>query len=490
MDSLVNKTLKTFHVPGIALAIIKDNHIIHAKGYGVRSIRTGEPVNEHTAFAIASNSKAFTAVALGLLVDEKKLRWDTKVTDVLPEFKMYDPYVTAEFTIRDLLTHRSGLGLGAGDLMVWPDSADFTKSEIIHNLRYLKPVSSFRTKFDYDNLLYIVAGEVIARLSGMSWEEFIERRILKPLNMTHSAASLSRMADQSNVIDAHALVDGHLQVIPRQLSEATNAAGGINSSVSDMSRWLMMLLNNGKYGQHLEKQLISEHTLREIWSPQTIYHDDSPYHTHFSSYGLGFFLRDECGYFVVEHTGGLAGMVTQVTLIPELKLGIIVFTNQQSGAAFTAISNQLKDGYYGIIGKDRIQENFDQEQAWFAKGKSATDSLWKVIEHQRENTTIDLASYVGTYRDDWFGKVDITRHSQHLFFTAQRSPKLKGTLTHYKGNTFIVRWNDRSLDADAYLIFSLNKDGFASSIKMQAISPLTDFSFDFQDLNLKRINEY
>ncbi|MEJ7674328.1 MAG: serine hydrolase domain-containing protein [Chitinophagaceae bacterium] len=175
IDSLTQITLKTFDVPGIAVAIVKDGKIIHSKGYGVRSLNTKQKVDENTLFGIASNSKAFTAAALGMLVDEGKIKWDDKVIDYVPEFRLYNPYVTEEFTIRDLLTHRSGLGLGAGDLMFWPDSSDFTKKDMIHNLRYLKQVSSFRTKYDYDNNLYIVAGEVLARAAGMSWEDFIQK---------------------------------------------------------------------------------------------------------------------------------------------------------------------------------------------------------------------------------------------------------------------------------------------------------------------------
>ena len=193
IDSLVEKTMKTFDVPGIAVAIVKDDKVIHSKGYGVRSLNTMQKADENTLFGIASNSKAFTTAALGILIDEKKLSWDDKVIDYIPEFRLYNPYVTEEFTIRDLLTHRSGLGLGAGDLMIWPGLNNFTLKDIIHNLRYLKPVSGFRTKFDYDNLLYIVAGEVVARVSGMSWEDFIETRIMKPLNMTGSAAAYQQV---------------------------------------------------------------------------------------------------------------------------------------------------------------------------------------------------------------------------------------------------------------------------------------------------------
>lgn len=258
IDKLVTRTLETFNVPGIAVAVIKDDLVVHMKGYGVRSIATGHKTDENTLFAIASNSKAFTAAALGMLIDEGKLTWETKVIDIIPEFRLYNSYVTEDFNIKDLLTHRSGMGLGAGDLMLWPDSSTFTKEEIIHNLRYLKQVSSFRTKYDYDNLLYLVAGEVVARVSGQSWEDFVEERIMEPLGMERSSTSLRRVKDNSNIIDAHVPVEGKLQVIPKYQSDLLNPAGGIISSVADMTAWVMMQLNRGKYGEGLGKQLISE----------------------------------------------------------------------------------------------------------------------------------------------------------------------------------------------------------------------------------------
>ena len=183
LDDLMQRTMKTFDVPGIAVAIVKDGKVIISKGYGVTNIKTQQKVDGNTLFGIASNSKAFTSAALAMLVDEKKINWDDKVIQYIPEFKMYNDYVTNEFTIRDLLTHRSGLGLGAGDLMIWPDGHNFTPKDIIKNIHFLKPVSSFRTKYDYDNLLYVIAGEVIERVSGKTWCDFIDTRILKPLQM-------------------------------------------------------------------------------------------------------------------------------------------------------------------------------------------------------------------------------------------------------------------------------------------------------------------
>ncbi len=489
IDVLVANTMKTFDVPGIAVAVVKDDALIHSKGYGVRSMKTGQKVDSNTLFGIASNSKAFTAAALGMLVDEKKLDWNDRVIDYIPEFRLYDPYVTNEFTIADLLTHRSGMGLGAGDLMIWPGRNDFGMTDIIHNLRYLKPVSSFRTKYDYDNLLYIVAGEVVARVSGISWEDFIEKRILLPLEMKGSAAAYSRLKDKSNVIDPHAPVNGKVQVIDRNFNEVANAAAGIYSNISDMSRWIIMLMNKGKYGEGKSKQLFSETVIRAMWSPQTIIpvRESAEYKTHFASYGLGWRLNDIMGYKQVGHTGGLAGIVTQVTLIPEIRLGIIVFTNQQSGAAFRAITNTILDSYFGIKGADRVMEYYKAERKSIEEAAKITDEIWKAIDNQKViSYRPDFAIYTGTYTDKWFGEVTISDKKGHLWFDSKRSPDLSGEMFPYRGNTFIVKWNDRSMDADAYVIFCLDINGRASGMTMKAISPLTDFSYDFHDLEFRR----
>ena len=488
IDDLVSRTLTAFDVPGIAVAVVKDGKIVHSKGYGIRSLTTKAKVDENTLFGIASNSKAFTAAALGMLMDDGKLTWDDKVIDHIPEFRMYNAYVTEEFTIRDLLTHRSGLGLGAGDLMFWPDSSDFTMKDIIYNLRYLKPVSGFRTKYDYDNLLYMVAGEVIERVSGKSYEEFVEERIMKPLQMNNSAGSWIRVKDKTNAIDAHAPVNGQVQVISRDRFRYGNSAGGINSSIADMSKWIIMQMDGGKYG---DKQLFSHKVHNEMWTPQTMIpvNASPPYNTHFSSYGLGWFLSDVKGYQEVTHTGGLAGMVTQVTLLPELKLGIIVFTNQQSGGAFTAITNTIKDSYLGIPRTDRVKIYSERMHASVARADSITDNIWASIKaEQRKNSgKVDYKSFAGTYRDKWLGDIILSEKDGKFRFNAKRSPKLSGEVFFYKNNTFIVKWDRRSFDADAYLYFQTDKDGKPSSIKMEPISFLTDFSFDFQDLNLQRV---
>lgn len=495
IDALVQRTLTTFDVPGIAVAVVKDGKVVHAKGYGVRSLKTGAPVDENTLFGIASNSKAFTAAALGMLMDEGKLTWDDKVIDHVPEFRMYNAYVTEEFTIRDLLTHRSGLGLGAGDLMFWPDSSNFTMKDIIHNLRYLKPVSGFRTQYDYDNLLYMVAGEVIERVSGKTWSEFVEQRIMKPLQMNRSAGYYERLADKVNVIDAHAPVNGKVQVIGRDIMRFGYSAGGINASVADMSKWVIAQLNRGKYGDNLSQKLFSEKAHAEMWSPQTILPTGPtatpPYNTHFAAYGLGWFLSDVKGFKQVTHTGGLAGMVTQVTLLPELQLGIIVFTNQQSGAAFSSVTNTIKDSYLGLPPTGWVARYSERVKKGQEEADKITKDIWDGIEKEQKATTakVDFANYAGTYRDRWFGDVVLSQQGGRTWFRSVRAPKLTGELFYYKGNTFVVKWNNRSLDADAFVTFQVDDTMKPASIKMKPISPLTDFSFDFQDLDLQRVKD-
>jgi len=489
IDSLVKATLITFDVPGIAVGIIKDDKLVFAKGYGVRSLTEKLPVDEHTLFGIASNSKAFTSAALAMLADEGKLKWDDKVTDYVPGFMMYDAWVTREFTIRDLLTHRSGLGLGAGDLMFWPEGGDMTREEMIHNIRYLKPVSSFRSKYDYDNNLYMVAGQVIEKVSGISWEAFIEQRIMKPLGFTTSKASYNRVVPGANMIAPHAPADGKVIQIPHDWNPTVNAAGGIVSNITDLSKWLIMQMNDGEYGNG--KKLFSKKNHDEMWQLQTVIPVKAagPYNTHFSGYGLGWFLSDVKGYKQVAHTGGLAGTVTQITLLPELKLGIIVLTNQQQGAAFKTITNTILDSYLGYTNRGWLNK---YRASYIAANKEA-DSIKRSVEAdvaaQLKHHKISMPDslFTGTYHDNWFGNVAITAKNDGLWFAATRSPRLTGKLFAYKANTFIVKWTDRSLDADAYVMFTLDKNGKASGFTIEAISPLTDFSFDFQDLDLKRI---
>ncbi|HLA56762.1 MAG TPA: serine hydrolase [Flavobacterium sp.] len=487
VDDVVQRTMKTFNVPGIAVGIIKDGKVVLAKGYGVTNIKTQQKTDANTLFGIASNSKAFTTAALAMLVDEGKINWDDKVIKYIPEFKMYNEYVTAEFTIRDLLTHRSGLGLGAGDLMIWPDGHNFTPEDIIKNIQYLKPVSAFRSKYDYDNLLYVIAGEIIHRVSGKTWDDFIAESILKPLQMDHSAPTWTMLKDTTNTIVPHVPTDGKLQIIPRYKNHIFDAAAGIYSSVNDLSKWVIMQLQNGKYGNG--QQLFSEAQHNEMWTAQTILplKNFKPYKSLFKSYGLGWQLTDINGHLQVSHTGGLDGIVTQVIMIPDVQLGIIVLTNQQSGAAFTAISNTIKDSYLGISNPDHVTALGADRKGKEADADKITDEVWAAVnKNLKSKLRIDARKYVGTFKDNWFGEVVISEKKGKLYFASKRSPRLSGEILFYKDQNYIVKWNIRSFGADAHIFFDLDEKGITNHFTMKPISPLTDFSYDFQDLDFSR----
>lgn len=494
IDSIVNKSMETMPQAGIAVAVIKNGEIVHAKGYGVTSIETNEKVNENTRFAIASNTKSFTATALAILVDEGKLDWRDKVVDHIPEFKMYNPYITANFNIQDLLTHRSGLGLGAGDLMFFPDGADFTISDVLKSFQYQKPVSAFRTKFDYDNLLYMVAGEVVARVSGISWSEFVEQRIMKPLGMTNSAGLYKNLKSKSNVALPHSSEKGKIKQLAtyEDPNGTLGAAGGIYSSVIDLGKWLQMHLDGGKYGKNLETQLISRENHAEMLKPHTnmefTLEPKDNYKTHFNAYGLGWDISDMNGFVVVQHTGGLPGMLSRTLMVPELDLGIIVLTNSSPGGfSFFTIPAEILDSYLDIERRDWISFAKERIDAMESAGDSVLTAVWETVE-KAKSKDLNIEDYLGIYQDNWFGKVEIMQKDGKLWFRSFRSPKLHGEMFFYKANTFAVKWDYQDMECDAFASFELNENGKATRIKMKGISPNIDFSFDFQDLDLKRID--
>lgn len=493
IDSIVQESMSTFPQAGIGVAVIQDGEVTHLKGYGIRSAETGEPVDENTLFAIASNSKAFTTTALAMLVDQGKLSWEDKVIDHIPEFRMYAPYVTANFTIVDLLTHRSGLGLGAGDLMFYPPGADFTVEDVIKSFQYHEPVSPFRTKYDYDNLLYIVAGEVIHRISGKSWDQFVEEEIMDKLGMENSVGIFQNITNNSNVAMPHKIEDGEVKQVDTYLKKdgSVAASGGIYSSVKDMSKWVRMHLNKGAYGDSLKQRLISEDNQRELWKIRTLIHNDPygnwVYNVHYHGYALGFFVQDQNGYTVVNHSGGTTGMLSMVTLIPELDAAIIVLTNSDAkgGLSYLTISNDIKDEFIGR--KDLHWIGYAEMQA---NKSSQTDSVvtavWEQVERAKQ-TKLDFSNYVGRYKDDWFGEVVIYEEDGKLWFKSLRSPKLNGQMQYYQANTFAVAMEYQAMDCDAFVLFNLDENGKGVSISMKGISPDIDFSFDYQDLDLQRV---
>ena len=494
IDELVVDAMEKFTVAGVAVGVVKDGEIIHARGYGLKSVDTGEKVDEHTSFAIASNSKAFTSAALAILVEEGLLSWQDRVVDHIPEFKMYNDYVTQNFIILDLLTHRSGLGLGAGDLQFWPMGADFTMDDLLTNFQYFEPVSAFRTKYDYDNILYTISGELIKRISGQSWEEFVIEHILQPLGLKNSSTLPPGICDLSNMATPHLAVDGKLQTIPwfeHDHERLNGALGGVLSNAHDMCQWLLVQLNGGRYGKDLQQELFSEASQRQMWTIHTPIplRSNERYRSHFSGYGLGWRLSDLNGQMTVSHTGDLAGMLSKTIMLPDLDLGVVVLTNSYYGGGplFQAVSQSILDSYLDLEPYDWTMHYLDRFLSSASSAEKEVDRVWDVVENG-DHQDVVIANYLGVYEDPWFGKVKIFLKDGQPWFKSYRSPSLTGPMFHYKANAFAIRWEKRELDADAFAIFSLDEEGMAQRIRMKGISPDIDFSYDFQDLDLKRVD--
>jgi CubicO group peptidase (beta-lactamase class C family) len=486
IDSLVNLTMKRFDVPGIALAVVKEGRVVLEKGYGVRELGRPDKVDEHTLFGIASNTKAFTATAIGLLVEEGKLAWNEPVITYLSAFRLSDPYVTSELTVRDLLVHRSGLGLGCGDLLLWPGST-YDRKEIVRRLRYLPLATSFRSAYAYDNVLYLVAGELIEAVSGIGWEEFVRTRILDRVGMDETVESC-RFPRTGNVASTHARVESAVRAIPPDTSTNANPAGGIHASAHDIARWMITQLDSGRCpdGTRLYRPSMA----RELWSvvtplsPADPPRGLEPSRASFFGYGLGFFIRDFRGIKSVYHDGGLPGYVSRVFLLPAKGIGVAVLTNQEATAAFKALVSAIADRCLGEQGFDWIGA--------VGRAQDRLDSLARTNDRERlaqrdveSRPPLPLERYAGIYRDRWYGDVRVLLKGRRLEMQFSRSPMLSGTLEHFQYDTFIVRWASREMNADAFVTFDLNPDGSIERVRMKPVSATTDFSYDFQDLDLR-----
>ena len=492
LDAYVASSMKTFDVPGMAVAIVKDGKILVAKGYGVRKLGEATPVDEFTLFGIGSNTKAFTTAALATLVDEGKLSWDDPVYQRLPGFVMYDPYVSHEMTIRDLLTHRSGMGLGEGDLLFWPHST-YTREEIIYKLRFMKPASSFRSHYAYDNLLYMTAGQIIPAVTGTSWDDYIRQRIFAPLGMTHSNVSNANIKPGDNVAYPHSRMDGKLQAIPFEILDNAGPAGAINSCAADMAKWVQLQLNHGKFTDRAATEkdghLFAEQRSREMWTPQTILPTGDPppglagLKANFADYALGWALRDYHGRKLVGHTGGVGGFVSRVMLVPEESLGVVVLTNAEEGGAFDSILYHVLDYYFHLPPSDWIAAYKTLKDT---EEKDAAETMKKAEAARAADSkpSLPLEKYAGAYSDAWYGPITIRTESGGLVITFDHTPTMIGDLQPWQHDTFKAHWRDRGIE-DAFVTFALNPDGTIDSAKMAAVSPLADFSFDYQDLLLK-----
>ena len=483
-------------VPGMAIAIVEDDKVTFAKGFGVRKLGAPETADADTIFPTGSTGKAFTTADLAILVDQGKLGWDDKVTDRLPGFQMYDAWVTREMTVRDLLVHRSGLGLGAGDLMFVPRS-NLSRAESVRRLRYIKPATSFRSGFAYDNVLYMVAGYLIEAVSGETWEKFTTDHLLKPAGMLHSTSDDDARFANANRAYPHARMDGGLRGIGHQevlderdlLGKNSAPAGGLAISANDFSRWLRIQLDGGKLVDS-DAHLFSEKSRDTMWTPETLLPieprtgDLKPIQPNFDTYALGWDVRDYRGARIVMHGGAVLGFMSGVVLIPDKHVGFSIEINSEDREIINGLIYELLDHYLDAPSADWPAKFIAKKQ------HDAAEGMQKVAAAKpaKVGPSLPLARYAGTYADPWYGNIELAVVGGKLHIDFKSTPRMAGALEHWQYDTFVTRFDDKTIEP-AYVTFHLDADGRVENIGMKPASPLADFSYDYQDLGFTPVTE-
>lgn len=483
IDEYAQRAQKDWEVPGMAIAIVKDDRVVFAKGYGVTRIGSNERVNKDTLFAVASNSKSFTTASLAILIDEKKIGgWDDKVSRYLPEFRLYAPYVSQDLTIRDLVSHRVGLGTFSGDLL-WYETT-YSADEILRRARYLKPTRGFRSGFGYQNLMFMAAGKIIERVSGKKWGDFVKERILTPLGMERTTTSIDEIKD--NAAFPHNESGGKgLRVLHRGNVNSAAAAAGLNSSVSDMARWLRLQLGEGVFEG---KRMISEANMHQMHQPAVILPISKGSarfipSRHFNMYGLGWGIWDFHGRKVISHGGGLDGMISRTAMMPEENLGLVVLTNSENSVP-TILQYKILD-----IFTDSPDRDWNAEYLQFSKRAKASsaDRLKKLKEARKSGTSpsVPLADFTGVYGGEMYGDAEIIEKNGKLVLSLKPAPNFIADLEHWHYDTFRIRWRPSVAYnfPPGFVVFRIDKNGRPSEFEID--QPNNDFWF--YELEFKRM---
>lgn len=480
LDQYFEKLMQHFDAPGVAVSIVQNGEIQYSKGFGTRTINKDEPVDENTLFAIGSISKSFTPLALAMLVDEGKIGWDDKVIEYLPYFQLYDPYVTNSFTIRDLLTHRSGLKSVSGGTLFY--HSDLSREDIIKRLRYLDKVSEFRTKPAYQNTMFLVAAKVVEVVSGVIWDDFIRERIFKPLAMDNTVISQAERNESKNISTPH-IKNDKFEVIPIKQEKLDNLApaGSFYSSATDMARYMNFILNNGVVGNDT---LISQNTFNEIIKPQfhfPIFRE--PIHNEFTSYGFGWWLTPKNGNKIIEHSGGVDGAVANLIMVHNKKYGVITLTNTSAGgwitfsSTFNLIGAFLEDQDYLNLSQ-RLKDNFSKRDSVRLVARN------QVLDSRKKNTkpSLSLEKYVGAFKDDMYGDINISMEDKNLLLEFSHTKMFTGKLSHWHYDTFEIDWIDARVP-NGFITFDFDSKGEISGFKIDQPNLL---DVDFTELEIKK----
>lgn len=473
LEAYFEQALKDFNVPGMAIGIVKNDSIISLKGYGIREINKPGKVDENSLFAIASNSKTFTATAIAQLVEQGKISWDDKVINHLPYFELYDPYVTANVTIKDLLSHRTGLGTFSGDL-IWYGSTH-SREEIVRQAKYLKPHHGFREKFGYSNIMFLTAGLIIEKVSGMSWDEYMQKEFFTPLDMENTISSTLNLEQKNNYAMPHNDYKEEVIAIDYLNWDNIAPAGAIISSASDMCNWLRMHLNEGSFN---DQKIVSPKQQREMWSPLTNSFISAGRErvfpsTHFKSYGMGWSTFDYHGKKIIGHNGGYDGMISQSIIIPEEELGFIILTNKGSGL-FQPIMYKILDSF---LCPD-CPDNKDWSKLFlsFANRHEADKKDEKPAK--KTKPSLELEAYTGTYTSQLYGDAVVSIVDKQLSVQFVPSPLFKGTTQHLHYDTFTIQFSAFPSLPEGTVNFVIDKNGAVEQMKIDVPNP----DFDFTEL--------
>lgn len=437
LDAYFEKAANDWGIPGMSVGIVKDGEIIFSKGYGVLEAGKPDKPDGNTLYAIASNSKAFTSAIIAMLVQEGKLNWDDKVQKYLPYFELYDPYVSRETTIKDLLCHHVGLGTFSGDF-IWYKS-ELNSEEIIKRLKHLEPKFKFRDGFGYSNVMYITAGEIIKKVTGKTWGQNLQERILDPVKMNRTIFSLTKLNEKGNFATPHAFENDTNIPIEYENWEEIGAVGGIISSVNDMGKWMILNMNNGITDTDT---LLTPSSRNIIWKMHNTYNVDftkpNNNKTHFRGYGLGWALEDFHGKMKVSHTGGYDGMISAVTMIPDEKLGIVVLSNGMNPPA-SAVTNYAINAFLGLEEKDWSAQMLEQSKKQKAEDKRITAREEKRVTGTKPS--MPLEKYAGIYNAPVYGKIEVKQENGNLKLYFEHTPELSATLEHWHYDVWKMKWD-------------------------------------------------
>ena len=492
IDAAFDDAVARYHLPGLAVGVVQDGRIVYTRTSGELVVGTAKKIDNDTLFKIASNSKAMTAGVLARLVDAGKLKWDDPVVKHLPNFRMYDPWVTREMQVRDLLIHNSGMGAGAGDLMLWPEPNEFTRADVIKGLAYLKPVYSFRSRYAYDNTLYIVAGEVAAAAGGAPYEELVRRELFQPLGLKRCQVGAWNRDEVGNVAQPHSRRNDSNVVVNQDDASVgaipMAAAGGIRCSLGDMLKWAQVWLMPDRFGLANGKPWLSQAQRDAVWTAQMTMPlskrmrkwDDS----HYSAYGYGWRLTDVDGTQKVSHTGTLSGMYSALTLLPEKKTGFVILINADADEARTVL-NQTLVKHFTAPAQKRTVAYYAERIADEKKGDEAA----KPVADTSSRVAVDAAAMkdrLGIYRDPWFGEAAICPAQGKVQFRSEKSPMLAGRVMR-AGERLLVDWDDDRVDTEPWLEFADAGKNRPVSLTLAKIDPDADFSYDYEDLHFERV---